>query len=193
MLRNVDRPIVRKHPATYADVEAAPEHVVAELIDGTLYITPRPSPPSARATSTLCGELGRRFDRDPTEPPGWVILFQPELHLVGQALVPDLAGWRRARMQQLPKVAALEIAPDWVCEVSSAPTAALDRKIKLPKYAQAGVERVWIIDADAQTLEVLRVTQDRLWETAVVFSEDDRVRAEPFEAHELELAALWRW
>jgi Uma2 family endonuclease len=59
-------------------------------------------------------------------------------------------------------------------------------------WAEAGVRNVWIVDPDAQTLEVLRVTRARLWETLAVFSEDDRARAEPFEAHELELAALWR-
>jgi len=95
-------------------------------------------------------------------------------------------------MPEMPRTPAFEIAPDWVCEVSSLSTAALDRKIKLPRYAQAGVQHVWIVDPDAQTLELLRVTQNGLWETVAVFSEDDRVRAEPFAAHEVELGALWR-
>jgi Uma2 family endonuclease len=186
------RRIERKRPATYADVVAAPDHLVAELIDGTLYTSPRPAPLHARAATTLQIELGGPFDRGRGGPGGWVFLFEPELHIVGAVLVPDLAAWRRERLTEMPKTAAVEIAPDWVCEVSSPSTAALDRKIKLPKYAEAGVRHVWIVDPEAQTLEVLRVTKSGLWETAAVFSEDDRVRAEPFEAHELELAALWR-
>jgi Uma2 family endonuclease len=186
------RRIERKRPATYADVLAAPEHAVAELVDGTLYTSPRPASLHARAASTLHGDLQGPFDRGRGGPGGWVILFEPELHVAGAVLVPDLAGWRRERMPEMPKTQAFEIAPDWVCEVSSPSTAALDRKIKLPKYAEAGVGNVWIVDPEAQTLEVLRVTRERRWETVAVFSEDDRVRAEPFEAYELELAALWR-
>lgn len=186
------RRIESKRPATYADVLAAPPHVVAELINGTLYTSPRPTSVHARATSTLQQDLGGPFDRGRGGPGGWIILFEPELHLGSHALVPDLAGWGRERMPEMPKTAAFELAPDWVCEVSSPSTAALDRKIKLPRYAEFGVRHVWIVDPEAQTLEVLRVTKDRLWETVAVFSEDDRVRAEPFEAIELELAALWR-
>jgi Uma2 family endonuclease len=186
------RRIDSKRPASYADVVATAEHLVAELVDGTLYTSPRPASLHARATSTLLADLDGPFDRGRGGPGGWVILFEPELHLLGQVLVPDIAGWRRGRMPELPRTAAFELAPDWLCEVSSPSTAALDRKIKLPKYAEAGVRHVWIVDPDAQTLEVLRVTDQRRWETIAVFSEDDRVRAEPFEAHELELAALWR-
>jgi Uma2 family endonuclease len=95
-------------------------------------------------------------------------------------------------MPEMPRTAAFELAPDWACEVSSPATAALDRKVTLPKYAEAGVRHVWIVDPEAQTLEILPVTDQLRWETIAVFSDDDRVRAEPFEAHELELAALWR-
>jgi hypothetical protein len=48
-------------------------------------------------------------------------------------------GWRRSRMPELPDVAPFEFAPDWVCEVVSPSTAAIDRVEKLPRYAAAGV------------------------------------------------------
>ena len=47
------RRIVSKRPATHADVLSAPAPVVAELINGTLYTSPRPSALHARAASTL--------------------------------------------------------------------------------------------------------------------------------------------
>jgi Uma2 family endonuclease len=187
------RQVERKRPATYADVRAAPEHVVAELVDGELYLSPRPGPLHANAAGAVFGDLLGPFHRGQGGPGGWVILIEPEVRLgEANALVPDIAGWRRARMPELPKTAAIEVAPDWVCEVSSPSTAALDRKVKLPKYAQAGVQHVWLVDPDAQTLDILRLGQQGRWETVAVHSEDDKVRAEPFEAIELDLGRLWR-
>jgi hypothetical protein len=40
------------------------------------------------------------------------------------------------------------------------------------------------------TLEVLRL-RDGAWTIVAVFTDSDRVRAEPFDAIELELGALW--
>lgn len=33
--------------------------------------------------------------------------------------MPDIAGWRRERMPQLPHDQRLQVAPDWICEVLS--------------------------------------------------------------------------
>ncbi|RYZ09243.1 MAG: Uma2 family endonuclease [Myxococcales bacterium] len=88
---------------------------------------------------------------------GWIILDEPEVHLAGDALVPDLAGWRRERLPQLPQVAAFELAPDWVCEVLSPSTAPLDRTRKLPIYARERVTHAWLVDPHLKTLEVLRL------------------------------------
>ena len=43
--------------ATYQDVPDAPEHMVAEIIAGTLYTQPRPAMPHARASSAIGGEI----------------------------------------------------------------------------------------------------------------------------------------
>src|SRR5206468_8810463 len=97
--------------------------------------------PHARAALRLGADLDGRFGRGIGGPGGWIIVIEPELHLIAQqALVPDLAGWRRERMPELPDAAVAELAPDWICEVLSPSTAALDRKIKMPKYAMAGVK-----------------------------------------------------
>ncbi len=186
------RRVETTRPATYADVVAAPENMVAELVDGVLYTSPRPASPHAMAASTLGGDLEPAFGRGRGGGPGgWLILFEPELHLAGDVLVPDLAGWRRERMPEMPDTAAFEIAPDWLCEVISPSTGGLDRGVKLPKYAAARVENVWFVDPATQTLEVLRLHGLR-YHTLVAFSEDDKVRAEPFEAIEIALSDLWR-
>ncbi|HET9626525.1 MAG TPA: Uma2 family endonuclease [Kofleriaceae bacterium] len=177
--------------ATYQDVLDAPEHEVAELIDGTLYLSPRPAKPHARAASRLGGELFPPFDRGRNGPGGWFLLFEPELHVGADVLVPDLAGWRRERMPVLTtEEAYFTLAPDWVCEVLSPSTAKLDRELKLPIYARAEVQHAWLIDPVLHTLEVLRLERGR-WAPRGTYRDDARVRAEPFEALELELAVLW--
>jgi Uma2 family endonuclease len=104
--------------------------------------------------------------------------------------VPDLAGWRRARMPELPDAAAFELAPDWVCEVLSVSTAAIDRAEKMPIYAREGVSNVWLVDPIARTLEVLRLEQAR-WVLLGVWRDDAKVNAEPFGELELDLSGLW--
>jgi hypothetical protein len=70
-----------KRRATYEDVVAAPEHVVAEVVHGVLHTQPRPATPHTRAATRLGVELGGPFDRGRGGPGGWVILDEPELHL----------------------------------------------------------------------------------------------------------------
>ena len=181
-----------KRPATYQDLIDLPENVVGEIIDGELIASPRPAFGHAHAASTLAGELWDPFSRGRNGPGGWLILFEIELHLGADVLVPDLAGWRRTRMPKPPPDAEpfLTLSPDWLCEILSPSTAETDRRRKLPVYAREGVEHVWFIDPILRTLEVFR-RQENGWLLASTFSRDERLRAEPFEAIELELGALW--
>lgn len=176
--------------ATYADVLAAPDHLVAEIVDGELSLQPRPASPHARAASRLGGSLDGPFDRGRGGPGGWIILDEPELHMGGDILVPDLAGWRRERMATIPAQAYFTTPPDWVCEVLSPSTAKLDRFSKLPIYWREGVSHVWFIDPIARMLEVFR-RADPGWKLVNIWVEKQVVRAEPFEAMELALEELW--
>jgi Uma2 family endonuclease len=179
-----------KRRATYEDLQGVPEHLVAEIIDGELLTQPRPAALHARATTRLGAELDGPFDRGKGGPGGWIVLYEPELHLHGDVLVPDLAGWRRERMPELPDAAAFELPPDWICEVLSSSTARIDRVKKLPVYARERVSYAWLVDPIAKTLEVLRLEAGR-WVLLASWEGTAKVRAEPFEALELELAALW--
>lgn len=163
--------------------------MIAEIVNGVLETQSRPAARHALATSVLSSDLGGFFRRG-GGPGGWVILYQPELHLGPHILVPDLAGWRRERMPEIPDVAAFELAPDWICEVMSPSTQARDRADKLPIHATHEVKHAWLVDPLARTLEVFRLESGR-WSLLGVHIEDALVRAEPFDAIELELAALW--
>ena len=135
-------------PATYQDVLDAPAHVVAELIGGTLHTHPRRAPRHARAGARLISKLGPPFDEGDGGPGGWRIFYEPELHLDDKVLVPDLAGWRRERMPELPESAYFTLAPDWVCEILSASTRAHDLVHKRPRYAAAGIAHLWLVEAE---------------------------------------------
>jgi len=105
-------------------------------------------------------------------------------------LVPDLAGWKRERMPRLPDEAFFSLAPDWVCEVLSPSTDRIDRAKKRPIYARESVSHLWLVIPASRTLEVSRLEGGR-WVLLATYAEDEVVRAEPFEAIELELALLW--
>ncbi len=181
-----------RREALFDEYCALPAHQHAEIIDGTLYVSRRPSPHQTNTTSVLGGELNGAFQRGRGGPGGWWILFEPELHLVPlEPLVPDLAGWRVERMPTLPETAYFSLAPDWVCEVLSRSTESVDRNKKLPLYAAHGVRHVWLIDPIARTLEVHTLGDDHRWRDVRVHEGNVRVRAEPFAAIELDLAALW--
>ena len=179
-----------KRRATYEDLLAVPKHLVAEILGGNLVTQPRPASRHALASSVLGGELSGPFHRGKGGPGGWILLDEPQLHLHGDILVPDIAGWRRARMPELPDAAAFELAPDWICEVLSPSTAASDRTEKMPIYARERVPHLWLVDPLARTLEAFKLEGTR-WFVAGIWRDDATVRVEPFEAIELELAGLW--
>lgn len=112
-----------RREATYQDVLDAPEHMVAEIIDGELILSPRPAGPHSSVASVVGGELLPPFSRGRGGPGGWIILDEPELHFGKRIVVPDL--------------------------------------------------------------------HEGKWLTVAVFADDDKVRAEPFDAIELDLTTLW--
>ena len=184
------QPDRRRQPDSYEDLLKVPDHLIAEIVDGELYATPRPAPRHADVYSALGGVLHGPFDRGRGGPGGWRILDEPELHVGRDVLVPDLAGWRRERLPVLPEEAFFALAPDWICEVLSPSTAALDRVKKPRVYAREGVPFAWLIDPIAQTLEALRLENAR-WLIVSTCAGPDVVRMPPFDAIELDLALLW--
>jgi Uma2 family endonuclease len=177
-----------KKGATYDDLVRVPEHYVAEMFDGELYASPRPAGPHARAATKLAAKLDGPFDFDGAG--GWILLFEPELHFGNDVLVPDIAGWRRERLPAVPADAYFTLAPDWVCEVVSPSTEAIDRGRKLRIYAREGVTHAWLVDPLRRSLEVLALESGSL-EQIEEHRGDSTVRARPFDAVELELRALW--
>jgi Uma2 family endonuclease len=93
-------------------------------------------------------------------------------------------------MPRLPETAYFPLAPDWICEVVSPSTVALDPVKKLAIYAREAVQHAWLVDPIARTVEVHRLEADR-WVIAGTFGAADTVHAEPFDAVALDLSLLW--
>ena len=183
-------PASTRRRATYEDLLAVPDHLVAEILDGELHTSPRPGPRHAVASSGLGADLGGPFDRGRGGPGGWWILDEPELHFGADVIVPDVAGWRRVHLPEMPAEAYFVLPPDWVCETLSPSTERIDRGKKLAIYARAGVAHLWLINPIAETLEAYRLEQGH-WVLMVTHAGDVRARIEPYDAVELELWRLW--
>lgn len=165
----------------------------AEILEGAFIMMNRPRTEHTSASSRLGVMLGGPFDLGVGGPGGWVLLDEPELHLGRRPdkLGPDLAGWRRERMPRVPRTAEIKLAPDWVCEVLSESTEDRDRGAKKRIYRREGVGHYWLLDPIEQTLEILRLEGGR-WSLVAEHRGGVRVRAEPFDAIELDLSVLWQ-
>lgn len=172
------------------------EQVNEECIRGVKMMSPRPALRHAQLASRLDRVLAP-FDQGMVrhrggggKGGGWWLLFEPELHLGEEKLIPDLAGWRIERMPQVPDTAYTTLAPDWVCEVLSPSTRAIDRYAKMPVYAEAGVAWVWLVELATEALEVYELGEGGL-RLHRKYSGGVRVRARPFERLTLDLGLLW--
>ena len=163
---------------------------IAEILEGQIVAPSRPQADTLAVKRLLGHELEHRLGTT-TGRVGWSIFSDPQLRLGQNVLIPDLAGWRKARLPRPPLDNRFHTVPDWLCEVLSPITAVLDRTRKLNVYANLGVCWVWLVDPRHRTLEVLWLEGDE-WVLAGAFGGDDRVRVSPFDGIEIDLTALWR-
>ncbi len=182
----------KPRPSLYEQLEALPEGLTGEILDGQLYTQPRPAWPHVVTASGLGYELIGPFQRGRGGPGGWWIVDEPELHFIRDAEVdvPDLAGWRRERMIRHPPVHRIEVVPDWVCEVLSPSTESKDRKVKMPIYAKFGIPYAWLLDPIAHTLEAY-AREAGAWHEIGRFAGAAQVSVAPFDAVTINLADLW--
>lgn len=179
-----------KSNATYDDLVAVPEHLTAEIIFGALYTHPKPAPPHAMAQNSLSHELTGPFQKGRGGPGGWWFMTEPELHLGPHVVAPDIAGWRRERMPHMTDKAFIEVAPDWICEITSPSTESVDRGPKRRIYATYRVGYLWLLNPVSKYLEVhiLRGTE---WVHVETFQDGEDVKAPPFDAVPFQISDLW--
>lgn len=185
----------RQHLATFADLLAIPEDQRHhEILDGELLPKEAAGGRHALGQRQVSGWISPfvRRPNGPERPCGWWFLTEAtiefSLHQVEQ---PDVAGWRRERMPVVPNVYPLLLRPDWVCEVMSDGDARRrDGVQKRRIYADHGVPHYWLLDMERERLTVLRLSP-RGYVEVLEAGRGDRVRAEPFEALELNVGVLF--
>ncbi|XYH94366.1 Uma2 family endonuclease [Sorangium sp. So ce1128] len=178
-------------PATLADLEALPPTWRGEILDDTLYAFPRPRAPHASVEGLITTDLTNPFQRGRGGPGGWWILPEPSIQLPrAPEISPDLAGFRRERLPALPSKGPITLVPDWVCEILSPSTASYDQIVKRRFYNKIGVPHIWYVDPRDRTLLVAQHVEGR-WMELGLHGADEKVRAAPFDAIEIDLAAWW--
>ena len=179
--------------ATYADLLAIPEDVHAELIGGQIVTMPSPLPRHSKTQRALSRFIGGPYDDDDGYggPGGWWVFLEVDVQLGPHDTVrPDLSGWRRERLEAPGDVRPITVVPDWICEVLSPSTIALDRVTKRNLYARSGVRHYWLIDPEARTLEALEL-RDGFWTIAGSYDDTAVARIPPFDGVELDIGRLF--
>jgi Uma2 family endonuclease len=180
----------RKVP-TLADLDALPPGIKGEIIEGVLYTMTRPRGPHQRTGLAIGAGLSGPFDMGRGGPGGWWILPEPGIELPNTPEIsPDVAGWRRDRLPELPSDRAISVVPDWVCEILSPSTRRHDLLIKKPYYAKIGVPHHWLVDLEGRTLTAYRL-QDGLWVEIGVYGDETEAPIEPFAEVALDVASWW--
>jgi Uma2 family endonuclease len=175
----------------YQEIEALPEGITGEiLVPGVLETMSRPA---FRHRWTL-KKLVRALEPVDASEKGtaWWLEIEAEVRLPGGRLaVPDLAGWRTARLPQVPEDNPIAVLPDFACEILSPSTARRDRHRKLPLYASCGVAFTWLVDPELGLVEVYRSIKGMPTLVATAEGEgDDEPRLPPFDIP-LAVGALW--
>lgn len=176
--------------ATAADLATLERH---EVVGGVIVEKAAPSFEHGAAQGSVFLALGSFRGRAGREgrPGGWWLGTEVEIELAPhEVYVPDIAGWRIERVAEPPRGRPVRMAPDWVCEVLSPSTTVRDLGHKQRTYHQARVGHYWVVDPGDQVLTVYR-WHEAGYVLALVAGAGESVRAEPFEAVELDIADIF--
>jgi Uma2 family endonuclease len=177
--------------ATYADLKAVPDNLIAEILLGELVTHPRPRFRHGGIAAALVYELVGPFQKGIGGPGGWLFAVEPELHLGGNVAVPDVAAWRLERATFDFDDVGITVTPDWACEILSPSTERYDRGAKRQIYAEAGLPYLWLIDPRIENLEAFELVGGKWQVVGMAVQLDGDVVARPFSEPLFKLASLW--
>lgn len=161
-----------------------------EIIEGVMYTMTRPRARHQDVGGSIHADVFNPFQRKRGGPGGWWILPEPGIELPNTPEIsPDVAGWRRDRLPELP-TGPLTVVPDWVCEVLSPTTRRHNLLIKKPYYARVGVPWHWLVDLEARALTVLKLV-DHAWTEVGTFGDETEARLPPFDEVPLDISSWW--
>ena len=184
----------KKGTATLEDFLAIPEgERFHELIEGRLVRKADPSGEHGGSQVDVVSRIHPFFQRPLGRggPGGWWFASETEIRLAsGDIVRPDVCGWRRERVPSRPRGFPVGERPDWICEIVSSSNASHDTVTKLRLYHLSEVPHYWLLDPRDATLTVMRWGEAGY--TAVLATKrGETVRAEPFDAIEIEAGTLF--
>lgn len=156
-------------------VEALPEGVRAEVIDGQLFYLATPSSTHQRIAGFLFFHLKKYIEEkngacEVFFAPFAVYLnnddrnyFEPDVVLVCDESKIDEKGCHGA--------------PDFVAEIISPSTRSRDCLLKLNKYQNAGVREYWIVDGERELVQVYNFERNKVF----AYGFRDQIRSGMFE------------
>lgn len=184
----------RPRAATLDDFLAIPSHErFHEMLDGQIVRKAMPGASHAMAQRRL-GSLLDPYDDGSLRrnPGGWWLMTEAEIKLPwAQVVRPDLVGWRRARMPEVPEAFPISLLPDWVCEVVSPSDSRRDTVIKYRDYAKAGIPYYWLVDLSQRRLTALKLSGEHYIELAEATDGAPLRGVEPFELVEIAMEVLF--
>jgi Uma2 family endonuclease len=182
----------KRPEATIEDALARPDSERIELIRGTLVEKAAPTPAHSKTQVGVVIKVGGGFNRRPGGrwPGGWWIRTEIDIQLGRELFRPDIAGWRRDRVPELPEQRPVRLRPDWICEILSPSNETVDRVDKMQSYFQSGVPHYWLADPIEQVLEVYRRSEPG-YLLILSAKAGQTIRAEPFDAVELRVDELF--
>lgn len=178
---------------TYEDLVAAwrPDGPVPELMDGEIVYKAFPRARHGWSATRVLRQIGHLSDDD-DDPQGWWLVIEPDVRLSPDRVVaPDLAGWRRSRLPDLPEEAApIDVVPDWICEILSPGHERHDLVRKQTLYLEHRVAHYWIVNPELRILEAFEWLDAR-WSLLGKWSDGDRVRIPPFATVDFDVGRLF--
>jgi Uma2 family endonuclease len=150
------------NPLTIEEFIENYEGTRCQFHEGEVWEAQATTPDHSYLQGSIAEILRSHFNKTsgPKTPGGWWIFTEVAVRYSGRSLFShDLAGWKRARLTERPRLFPIKDRPDWVCEILSS-NSSNDRIKKKAVLHEHEVPYYWIVDSVEKTIDVLKWTQE---------------------------------
>jgi Uma2 family endonuclease len=162
-------PMTVRPRVSHTDLERAPEDGRRyELYDGEVFVVPAPLPKHqvvADRLTVMLSHYVRRHGGFAVSSPIDIVFSDFDV------LQPDLVYFSADRAHLVDLNRVIRDAPDLCVEVLSPSTAATDRGKKMQMFARYQVREYWIVDPNAESLEIYELGADGYQLTGIASGE----------------------
>lgn len=176
-------------PFTVRDYKALPESETKryELLGGELVVVPSPTWRHQDVSRKLQFQLQAFVEEHKL---GYVVDAPLDVVLSDEDVVqPDILYISHER-SSIIREDGVYGAPDLIVEILSPTTAERDRTFKKTLYARHGVQEYWLVDPQANTVEVFTL-QEQGYERSALYGVEDTLRSPLLAGLEIPLAKIF--